>query len=216
MPMLISVRCLALLTLLLTVGMAGCSTVQTHRYADVNADLLSSGRGRIAVAVHDRRHQVLNREYSADTTGVVYGFFGNASLVSTTSGSSLAEDMARAICDMFKRKGWETVPVVVAPTDSEDEVTKKLIAAGVEKIIHVDLNEWHTSTWERTAVKYDFSIEIGSTQEKRGASVEVRGRESLGGSFISPYRYAELAVPRFFKRILEEAFNDPNARANLS
>lgn len=195
----------------------GCAFVETHRYVDAKADLQSSGNYRIAVATVDHRPEVLSGEFPADTTGIARGFFGNAALVTTASDLPLAEAMTDAIARTLREQGYEPVQVDLPVATPLDQADQELKQTGIDRTLLLVINEWRSSTWFRTSVRYDLAFEFARTgQDARSiGSVDLKGRESLGGAVWGWREQARWLVPRFFEKQLAEALNHRSARQIL-
>ena len=197
-------------------ALVGCSYVETHRYDDAKLDLMSQGSGKVAIATQDLRPEVLEGDFMPDTTGVVRAFFGNASFVTTASRRSLAEDITNSVAEGLRSRGYEPVIILAAPTDDPRTIRDKVDATEAPHTIRIEVRKWNSSTWQRTAVKYDLRVDLESKSNLAKASASLDGRKSLGGSFLHPFVFARQAVPRFYKEQIEILLNGDQPRSVLS
>jgi hypothetical protein len=99
--------------------------------------------------------------------------------------------------------------VIVAPSDSSEDVLEKSKAAAAERSIIVTLLEWKCDTYSNVVLVYDVTLGVYGKSGQRLAEKSIQGRDNLGGSAWNPPAHAKQAVPVAFRQKLEELLNSP-------
>jgi len=204
-----------LMALLLGVLLSsGCALGGTHNYAEVVPALTVSGTGKLAVATQDQRPSITSGNTAPTFVGLVRGGFGNPFQVQTASGRALADDMTQVMCTALRDKGFDCVPVLLGPSDTPEEVQRKLQGAASTLALLLVLREWKSDTYINTALTYDVTLSVLKRRGDVLATVPSKGVEDLGGGVNAP-GHARTAIPLAFKKRLEALLNSPEVVAAL-
>jgi hypothetical protein len=193
---------------------SGCALGGTQNYAEVVPALTVSGTGKLAVATHDQRPYITSGNTAPTFVGLVRGGYGNPFQVQTASGRALADDMTQVMCKALRDKGFDCVPVLLAPSDTPEEVQRKLPGAASNLALLLVLREWKSDTYINTDLTYDVTLSVLNRRGAVLATVPSKGVENLGGGFNAP-GHARTAIPLAFKKRLEELLNHPEVVAAL-
>jgi len=188
---------------------SGCAFGHKYNYHEVVPNLKAEGSGQMRVATHDQRPYVVSRETVPQFVGLTRGGYGNPFNVRTQSDRPLAEDMTHVICNALSKKGFQCVPVVVASSESTDEVRRKLQGVAGNVALLLTLREWKSDTYSSTALIYDVALQVLDGSGTVIAETSAKGRDVLGSSLWNPIGIAHTAVPQAFKQKLEELLNHP-------
>jgi hypothetical protein len=196
--------------------LSGCYLGHKHRYDDVTIPLAFSGRGKVAVAVSDRRPYVLARRKRQDFVGLSRTTFGEGIDVTTESGEPLASDMTTALVRSLRAAGYEGVAVAVGVGEPSATTLAKLQATGAQRALLVVLFEWKSDTWRGTNLFYDATLRVLDGAGQVMARSAIAGTDNLGGSTeFNPGGYAEKKVPPAFRREARLLLSDPQVIAAL-
>lgn len=203
------------LALAVVVG-GGCVTGVKHPYHTILADLAASGSGIVAVATHDQRTYVLNGNKSPAFVGLSRGSWGEPFDVSTASENPLAEDLTWSMSASLENRGFRVDDVNIDHSAAPDAVIASLKATGAHRLVLLTLAKWKSDTFYNTALIYDATLEIFSSDGSPLATSHVAGRDNLGGNaLLGPPTHARQAVPSAAGEKLEELFNDPRIMGAL-
>jgi hypothetical protein len=189
---------------------SGC-VKYTYSVDNVTPELDPTGKGTIAVASQDQRSYVVSGKYKPQVVGVIRGGFGNPLNMTTASGRPLADEMGDVITDALKKNGFKTTPVVVAATEPIEQVRKKLTDTRANRLIHFQVKQWRSDTFNNIRLEYILNITVMNTKGKALAKKEISGDENLGwGSGFDPVGTTRKKVPKAFEEKLEELFDAPD------
>jgi hypothetical protein len=192
-----------------SVLMSGCAVGNRYAYSTVVLEPTLAGSGRVSVATQDRREYVLSGDKDPQFVGLQRGGYGNPFDVRTTDDRPLADNMTTAIVAAMAQRGFQPVPIFVAPSADAAQVRQALFKDGGERALLLTLREWKSDTFMNVGLPYDVTLVV---MDKTGAVLaqkRLQGRDNLGGSFWDPPSHARKAVPLAFKAKLEELLNDP-------
>lgn len=130
--------------------------------------------------------------------------------MTTASRRPLADEMGDVITGALKKKGFKTIPVVVAATEPIEQVRKKLADTGTEKLIHFQIKKWKSDTYSNVRLEYIMNLAVFDTKGKLLAEKESSGDENLGSGGFNILKGTRKKVPEAFKKKLEELFNAPD------
>ena len=102
----------------------------TYNLAKVKPELYPAGKGSVAVASQDQRSYVISGRTKPQVVGVIRGAFGNPLYMTTATRRPLADEMSNVITNALRKKGFKTIPVVVAATEPVEQVRIKLVDTG--------------------------------------------------------------------------------------
>jgi len=161
------------------------------------------------VASQDQRSYVVSGKTKPQVVGVIRATFGNPLYMTTDTRRPLAEEMRDVITDALRKKGFKTIPVVVAATDPVEQVRKKLAGTGADKLIHFQIKEWKSDTYNNVRLEYLINVTVFDKKGRLLAKKGISGDENLGSGGFNILKGTRKKVPQAFKKKLEELFNAP-------
>jgi hypothetical protein len=182
----------------------------TYNLAKVNPELYPASNISVAVASQDQRSYVISGRTKPQVVGVIRGGFGNPIYMVTASRRPLANEMGDVIAGALKKKGFKTIPVVIAATEPVEQVRKKLTDTGAEKLIHFQIKQWKSDTYNNVRLEYSMNLAVFNAKGKLLAEKESSGDENLGSGGFNILKGTRKKVPEAFKKKLEELFNAPD------
>jgi len=182
----------------------------TYNLARVKPELYPAGKGSVAVASQDQRSYVISGKTKPQVVGVIRGAFGNPLYMVTASRRPLADEMGDVITGALGKKGFNTIPLVVTPTEPIAQVRKKLADTGAEKLIHFQIKQWKSDTYNNVRLEYLMTLTVFDTKGKLLAEMTSSGDENLGSGGFNILKGTRKKVPEAFKKKLEELFNAPD------
>jgi len=197
----------ALLALMCIAG--GCAVGQSYSVVNVKPEFEPEGKAAVAIASHDQRPYVVSGRNEPQFVGLLRGGFGNPFYMMTTSGRPLADEMGDVISNALKKKGFKTTSVIVASNDSSEQVQKKLIDTGADKLIYFRAKEWKSDAYAHIRLIYTLHLSVLDDRGAILADKEISGDESLGGAGVNVAGTIKKKVPTAFKEKLQELFNAP-------
>jgi hypothetical protein len=183
----------------------GCAVGRQHEYR-VQLPVFLEGRGRVAVAVHDQRPDVVDGSEDLDYVGMQRAGFGNPWDVTTESGNALAEDWARTVVDALHRGGFAGEVVSTSPAQAHLEVVSRLRATRADALVLFTVHAWHSDTFGDTTVHRDVVLEVIEPSGRLLAVVRSGGDRELYYLGLDEAGNAEREVPRTFQKTLEWMF----------
>lgn len=205
-----------LLPLLIVLFLVNGCIKYTYSVHRVLPELVSTGKGTVAVASHDQRSYVISGEYKPQTLGVIRSV-GPPFPMITATGRPLADEMGDAIAGALKKNGFTPVPVITAPSDPVEEVKKKLTDTKADRLVHFKILQWRTDTYNNIRMEYNFHITVMDAAGNVLAEKESIGDDNLGwGSGFNPVGVTRKKVPSALKLKLEELLNAPDIAKALA
>ena len=193
--------------IILIVFLAGCAVGNKHAYHNVDANIAAAGTSKVAVATHDQRNYVKNRNKQPNFVGLQRGGFGNPFDIKTVSGNALAQDFTEAVCRSLASKGFHTTLVIVDSSETSYTVKADLTKTGANRLILITLYEWKSDTYNNTALIYNASLDVFDENGNTIAKNSISGSDDLGGSVMNPPGHAKNVVPAAFKEKIESLLN---------
>jgi len=181
----------------------------TYNLARVKPELYPTGNGSVAVASQDQRSYVVSGRTKPQVVGVIRGGFGNPIYMVTASRRPLADEMGDVITAALKKKGFKTISLVTAPTEPVAQVRKKLADTGAKKLIHFQIKQWKSDSYNRVRLEYSMKVVVLDKKGNLLAEKESSGDENLGHGGFNILKGTRKKVPEAFKKKLEELFNAP-------
>jgi hypothetical protein len=182
----------------------------TYNLANVKPELYPAGNSSVAVASQDQRSYVVSGKTKPQVVGVIRGTFGNPLYMTTATRRPLADEMRDVITGALRKKGFKTIPVVVAATAPVEQVRKKLADTGADKLIHFQIKQWKSDTYSNVRLEYVMNLTVFDKKGKLLAERESSGDENLGSGGFNILKGTRKKVPEAFKKKLEELFNAPD------
>ncbi len=192
----------------------GCGGFQ-HPYAGVTPEVGYPVKGRVAVAVHDQRAEVVNGSRPESFAGLLRGGYGNPFDVTTASGQPLAKEFQSSLADALTRAGAQVVRVDLAPATKPDAARQQVLAAGADKALLVTLRMWRADTYVNVNLDHDVLLVVLGRRGQVLATKELKGAERIGTSLVNPGGESVEVVPPAYRRKLEALFADPAVAAAL-
>jgi hypothetical protein len=197
----------------LTLFTQGCANKLS--YSDANVSFNGTGSGKLAIATHDQRPYIANGDKTPDFVGLVRGGYGNPFDMTTQSGNSLAEEMTQALAASFQKSGFVTTPVLVSPSDNDQQVIGKIFNGQTNRAVVLLLQEWKSDTYASTSLRYDLTLRVLDGSARVMAEKQMNGNDNLGGGLMNAYSHVNAAVPQAFKAKLEQLINSPEIQRAL-
>lgn len=204
--------CLLFLVMFLT----GCAFGNTHDYRGVLLDLKNPQDKTVALAVHDRRSEILSGETENNVTGWSRGGYGNPFSVRTSSEGPFANDVLIAMKNSLEQKRNKVVPVYTDSKETSEMVVKNISQNKFDVAILLTFNEWFSDTYVNTDVDYNVNLKILNNDSQIIAEAKDIRRYGIGGSFMNPPQFAKEHVPFEFKKIMEQLFEEKNVAQSLA
>lgn len=179
----------------------------THDYSTLMLPLTPVAAESVAVAVIDERPYVVNGEESAAYVGRMPGRYRNTVDVKTASGRPLADLVADAVVEAYRRQGVTATAVPVPEEGGLPAALSAAAATGAERVLVVRIGEWQThsllrveESWQLEATVHDPSGEMLGRRASQGkANAGATGFDEETG---------EMAVSALSRR-LTYLLNDP-------
>jgi len=150
----------ALVALMFSVSGCGSMTSVPVEYQGLSTSLEYSGRRTVAVAVQDARDGVVSGERTRFEVGETPFAGAREAAIVTRSGRPLAEITAGAIAAALFDKGFEPVPVEVAPSDTRSEAEEKIAAAEADYAFLLVVNSWWTAIHDVCVHEWDLVLTV--------------------------------------------------------
>jgi cobalamin biosynthesis Mg chelatase CobN len=188
--------------------LAACAS---QNYADMPIAMQSVGAsGTIAIAVHDTRPYIANKNKEESFVGLQRSGYGIPYDLKTPNGTPLAIEMRDSIAKALKARGASPVPVTVAVSDSSAAARAKLQQSKARRSVLVTLREWKTDTLMRTDFHYDTSLAVFDEGGRELASSSAKGVDGLGMSAAGGPEITQASAKK-----IEALFSDPKVAAAL-
>ncbi len=187
--------------------LSGCAVGNKYKYNGLNINLTSEGKAKIAVATHDQRPYIVSGNKKPNFIGLQRAMMGNPWDITTASSNSLAKDITDTITSSLKSKGFNSIGVVVKPSDSDENVKTSLRRENALRSIVTTLYEWESDTYVNVSLKYDVRIQVLDADGNTIGEKKISGDDDLGGSSWDPIAHAKKAVPKAFVEKFETLLN---------
>lgn len=189
--------------------LAGCAIGQKIDVRSGDANVAYGGSGSVAVAAHDRRPYILDKDKMPEFVGLMRGGYGNPFDVVTVSGKPLANELAGILSRILSNAGYSARPVVV-PYSTNDTQTRALIAGtGVKRGLLLTVKELKSDTYMSTGLNYDLVMEVTDGKGRTIASASAAGEDNLGSSAWNPPKVAKNRTPDAVAGKLAELLDRP-------
>jgi hypothetical protein len=190
---------------------SGCG--DRYAYSTIVLEPKLAGSGRVSVATQDRREYVLSGDKDPQFVGVqrggtAGGLWGVPFDVRTNDDRPLADDMTTAIVAAMAQRGFQPVPVFVAPSADAAQVRQALFKDGGERALLLTLREWKSDTFMNVGLLYDVTLVVMDKAAAVLAEKRLQGSDNLGGSVTETRAHARKSVTLAFKAKLEELLSD--------
>ncbi|HBM87997.1 MAG TPA: hypothetical protein DD437_05605 [Rhodobiaceae bacterium] len=195
--------------------LAGCAVGNKVDYRAQSVSLNTGSQKAIALGVHDQRPYVLSGNKTPQFVGIQRGGWGNPFDVLTQSGGPLAQDFATSISSALTRSGATVTAKAYPHSDSNDAVTKQLLALTADKYLLVSYQEWKTDSLMNTALIYDITARVLLRDGTVVAQNHLSGRDKISGNVTGDQTRANDTVPAAVSRKLQLLLGDKEIIAAL-
>lgn len=202
--------------LFFVVLLSGCAFGNTHNYRDVVFDFKNPQNKTVAIAVHDRRSEILSGETENNVTGWSRGGYGNPFAVRTSSEGPFANDILLSMINSLEQMQNKVVPVYTDSKEDFEVVVKNISKNKFDVAILLTFNEWFSDTYVNTDVDYNINLKIFNKDSQVITETKDVRRYEIGGSFMNPPQFAKDHVPFEFKKIIEKMFEVKNITEALA
>jgi hypothetical protein len=188
-------------------SLLSCAISRKVDYDSVRFDIPAFGKS-IDIASWDQREQVVSGARKPDFVGYTRSGAGIAYPMGTESGRPFTDIMSNDISVALTQKGSKASFVVTNSSDNEENILKKLVKSGKEKLILINCKEFFTDGYGKNSLHYHLLVNVYSNDGTRLTQREFQGKRELGGTVMwGPGDYKKY-MPEAFKRLVEEIFND--------
>lgn len=185
----------------------------SYDYGSLMLPLSPVPAGSIAVAVIDERPYVVNGDENPSYVGTVAGRYRNTVDVKTASERPLADIVADAIAEAYRRHG---ITATAVPAPEEGGLAAALSAAaasGADRLLVVRIGEWQTNAVVRVEEAWQFEATVHDAAGELLGLRASQGRSNVGTAGFDE-ESAEMAVAALSRR-LAYLLNDPQITGAL-
>jgi hypothetical protein len=190
-----------------------CAVGQKISYGAATPQILSRGATTVALAVQDRRTEVVSGKKAPTFCGLLRGGYGNPFDLTTESGRPLATDFTDAIGRGLASSGYRVLPVPVEPQQADGEIRLRLSKPATARAMLVQIVEWKSDTYKNTSLTYVVTARVLDAEGRVLGQATVSGTDQLGGSFAGHFfntgGHAKRVLPAAYQRVLERVLNAP-------
>ena len=180
----------------------------THDYATLMLPLSPVAAESVAVAVIDERPYVVNGDESPAYVGTMPGRYRNTVDVKTASGRPLADVVADAVVEAYRRQGV-TAAAVPAPKDGGLPAALSAAAAtGADRLLVLRIGEWQTNSLLRVEESWQFEASVHDPAGEMLGRRASQGKANAGATGFDE-ESGEMAVSALSRR-LTYLLNDPD------
>lgn len=165
---------------LLFLVLAGCAIGNQYDYRNASVSLPLTGDGELGVGVVDNRSYVLSGDKDPDFIGVQRGGFSNPFNVTTASGQSLTDDMAKSLENSLRNSGY-TVSSLRFSSAESSIVASTIAESGKSKNIVLTVTEWKTDIYLKMSLHFSLLLRVISKDGTTIAKNHMQGDEIIGG-----------------------------------
>ena len=186
----------------------------SYDYATLTLPLSPVPAGSVAVTVIDERPYVVNGDEKPSFVGTVAGRYRNTIDVKTASERPLADIVADAIAEGYRRQGVDAAAVPAPEEGGLPAALSALAATGADRLLVVRIGEWQTNSVVRVAEAW----QLEATVHEPGGEILGR-RASQGRSNVGTAGFDDeterMAVGALSRR-LTYLLNDPEITRALA
>lgn len=162
---------------------------------------------KLNILVSDERPYVLSGDKSQEWIGLQRSGFGIPYGVHTSSGKTLAEDIAASISKSFQANNVATQSTIV-PLKSDPKAAINSLPAGSKSLI-VQIQDWKSDTLTDISFNYKLLAQVINAKGVVVATDSISGGEKLEGSAWNPIGESERKVFAKTKALLQELLAKP-------
>lgn len=134
-----------------------------------------TGDGPVAVVIRDGRDDIVHGKSKETLVGHQRSLYGVPYPEHTTSGRTLAQELAAIVAAGFERGGVSVRVFTVSPLTSKGEAIAALGSADADRRLLFNIMEWNADTYARTTLYYGIDLTVLNRSGK------VVGESSLAG-----------------------------------
>ena len=206
-------RPLASLTLIVwSVLLTGCAVGNNYNYRLGPVPLPVDGNGNIGLVVTDRRPYVMNGDKDPNFVGLQRGGFGNPFNVTTSSGDSLVDDMAKTLEESLDAKGYSIARIEVESTQPL-ELARMARINNLQRMVLFEVRDWKSDAYMNITLHYDLLLLIFDDQGNELARNAMAEVEKVSGAGLEGQNSQTLGS--VFERKVGFLFNPPEIRSAL-
>jgi hypothetical protein len=191
--------------------LTGCAFGQKISYRGTsNFRVPDSIVSEVALAVSDKRADVVAGSHSREWVGISRPPLGIPYGVHTQSGLPLSDDFASLIQATLAKSGVTAMVSHTEPTETRNIVIARLSEFGIARNLLITLNDWRTDSYVGLSVSLYYSVNLEVTDslgEQLGISSRA-GRKKISGSYplsqavtdIFGELFNDLEVKRYLQR----------------
>ncbi len=165
---------------LLFLVLAGCAIGNQYDYRIASVSLPLTGDGELGVGVVDNRSYVLSGDKDPDFIGVKRALLSNPWNVTTASGQSLTDDMAKSLENSLRNSGY-TVSSLRLSSGESSIVASTIAESGKSKNIVLTVTEWKTDIYLKMSLHFNLLLRVISKDGTTIAKNHMQGDEIIGG-----------------------------------
>src|SRR5262249_26243787 len=139
---------------------SGCAVGQTINYRDVAPMLRAQAPIPLAIAVQDRRPEVVSGAKPKTFVGLCRGGFGKPFDVKTSSDKPLADDFMSVIWRSFRARGYRLSGVPVGAEVLPEQIAAMAAKTGATRLLSVQIAAWKSDTYSGTKLTYDLVARV--------------------------------------------------------
>ncbi len=203
---------LAFFTCLTAVLLAACAASDKHDHG--SAALTYSGKGRVNVAVHDRRPNVVNDNSEQNRVGRLRSRFGISRHLATASGHPLAQDLTESLQHALDEAGFETANTTIYPNESEATARSRVLAGAPRRALLLRIDRWDIDARKNPTLSYDLTLDLYDARGERLTTRTLKGSDDLSGEGL--IRDAKKTQSDVLDRKIGELLNAPDVRGALA
>lgn len=200
---------------LLAFTLQACAFGNSFRYHDLQATIPADRSTSVAAATLDHRPYILDEDSDPSYAGMTRGGYGNPFSAHTESGKPLADELTGILVRSLERGGVKAVSVQTQFRETDDQVIRSLVSAGMDRAILLTLRNWQSDTMVNTTLEYDVELQVLDSTGKTLASQSFKGEKDLGGNAFNPYAHAMTEVPPAVSQLISSFFAAPEVRKAL-
>jgi len=210
-------RTTSYLVLTLLAGiLSGCAWGNRYDYQSVHASIpQASKKSTVAVAVVDRRPDVVSSSHDNNYIGTTRDGYGIPFKVYTKSGLPLSEDLSKAIATSLTASGYQASAFTFTPVTDESVARARILSQSADRKILVLINKWESSTLINTEIDESINVQVYDRSGKLLANENFSESQGLGGNFFVPELHARESVLSQTSSFLSQVFSSPKIKNSL-
>ncbi len=173
------------------------------------------GSGKVAIGVQDLRPFILDYTKPPTYIGIHRNGTGIPRDAGTSSGKTLAEDVATIIASSFGASGFEVERFSLSPNADLQSSLKRLESSAYNKIVVLTLNQFRSDSWMEVELQWAITMQVYDGKGKLLAEKDSTGTvEGLKRNYTGSISggQAQKALATKLTTILAELINAPECQ----